>query len=125
MIKILVAGERIPGISVAEMQRHALEVHAKLVQDCPGFWRRCRRYVQNHVFAQLDFETLEPIPDAQTKYDIFGEFWFDSLEDAKAAWRSDDYLRMLKPDEDKITRADVKFLMLCANEHVIGGTEPE
>lgn len=124
MIKVLVAGKRKPGITREEMHHHALAVHAHLVKTCPGFWQYCHRYVQNHVIAQIDFETGEMMPDGESEYDVLAEFWFDDIETAMKAWGSDDYKRMLRPDEAKIADLDAKFLMLFCNEHVIGGSNP-
>lgn len=124
MIKILVAGKRKPGISRHEMHNHALNIHARLVQTCPGFWTYCHRYVQNHVIGQVDFETSAILPEGDTDYDVLAEFWFDDIETAMKAWASEDYKNILRPDEAKIADLDAKFLMLACNEHVIGGSNP-
>ncbi len=106
-----------------EMHQHALIVHAKLVQTCPGFWQHCHRYVQNHIIGQVDFET-GTMMQGDAEYDVLSEFWFDSIETAMKAWRSDDYFRILKPDEQKISDPGVKYLMLFTMEHLIGGSNP-
>jgi hypothetical protein len=124
MIKVIVAGRRKPGMSLDEIRQHALCVHAKLVETCPGFWQHCHRYVQNHIIGQVDFETGEMMPIGEANYDILSEFWFDSVETAMKAWGSDDYKRVLKPDEQNISDPDAPYLMLFMTEHVIGGSNP-
>jgi uncharacterized protein (TIGR02118 family) len=124
MIKVMVAGRRKAGMTRDEMHRHALMVHAKLVQTCPGFWQHCHRYVQNHIIGQVDFETGTLMNPDENEYDVLSEFWFDSIETAMKAWSSDDYFRILKPDEQKITDPGVKYLMLFTTEHLIGGSNP-
>jgi uncharacterized protein (TIGR02118 family) len=124
MIKVIVAGRRKAGMTRDEMHQHVLMVHAKLVQTCPGFWQHCHRYVQNHVIGQVDFESGKLIAGDCPEYDVLSEFWFDSIETAMKAWSSADYFRILKPDELKITDAEVKYLMLFTTEHLIGGSNP-
>lgn len=124
MIKVIVAGRRKEGMTRDAMHLHALAVHAKLVQTCPGFWQHCHRYVQNHIFAQVDFKTGKIMENGASDYDVLSEFWFDDVETALKAWGSDDYMRILKPDEDNITDAGVEFLMFFMTEHLIGGSNP-
>jgi len=124
MIKVIVAGRRKAGMTRDQMHHHALAVHAKLVQTCPGFWQHCHRYVQNHIIGQIDFETGKMLPVDATEYDVLSEFWFDDIETAMKAWGSADYFRILQPDEKNITDPGVKFLMLFMTEHLIGGSNP-
>lgn len=124
MIKVIVAGRRKPGMTRDEIHQHALMVHAKLVETCPGFWQHCHRYVQNHIIGQIDFETGQMMPVGEAAYDVLSEFWFDSVETAMKAWGSDDYNRILKPDEQNISDPDAPYLMLFMTEHVIGGSNP-
>ncbi len=124
MIKVIVAGKRKAGMTRQQHHQHAIEVHAELVKSCPAFWQYCRCYVQNHITGQVDFETGEMLDDASSQYDVLSEFWFDSLADAKKWWSSDDYFRILKPDEEKISEPGAPYLMLFMDEHLIAGASP-
>lgn len=124
MIKVMVAGKRKEGMTRDEHHFHALTVHAKLVETCPGFWQHCHRYVQNHIIGQVNFNTGQMMPNGESDYDVLSEFWFDSIDVAMKAWGSDDYFRILRPDEENISNPDAPYLMIFMTEHVIGGSNP-
>lgn len=124
MIKVIVAGKRKAGMTRAQHHQHALEVHAELVKSCPSFWKYCHCYVQNHIVGQVNFETGEMFEADQGDYDVMSEFWFDSEADARKFWSSEEYHRILKPDEEKISDAGAPYLMLFVNEHLIAGASP-
>jgi uncharacterized protein (TIGR02118 family) len=93
-VKILSLPRRRAGLSPAEFSRHYREVHGELVRRNEAFTRYANRYVQHHAIADTVRATGGFIP-----YDGISEFWFDSLEDAKAAWGAPSYMAELRADE--------------------------
>lgn len=125
MIKVMVAARRRPDMSREEFHLHALTTHANLVKVCPGFWKRCLHYTQNHIIGQFDPRTQAMTEGGATDYDVISEFWFDSEESALAAWTNEDFLRIVRPDGAKIVDPDAPYLIFHALEHPIGGHGPK
>lgn len=93
-IRILSLPRRRPGLSPDEFSRHYGEVHGTLVAGNPAFTTHCNRYVQHHVLPGTVKATGGFVP-----YDGTSEFWFDSIDKARAAWDDPSYLRDLRADE--------------------------
>ncbi len=75
MIKVVVALNRRPDLSVDEFRTHFYSTHIDLLRQLPGL----RRLVVS--FAM-------PAPDGEPAYDGFGEDWFDSVEAVQQAFAS-------------------------------------
>lgn len=93
-IKILSLPRRKAGLSPAEFSRHYREVHGALVAKNDAFTKYCNRYVQHHALPETVKATGGFVP-----YDGISEFWFDSMEHAKAAWSAPSYMAELRADE--------------------------
>jgi uncharacterized protein (TIGR02118 family) len=77
MIKALFIASRMPGLSLAEMSQHWLEVHGPLAANLPGL----RRYVQNHGVA-------EAYVLGRSTHDGWAEMWFEDLSALQRARQS-------------------------------------
>lgn len=76
---------------------HWFHKHSQLVQNVGSFWTRIKRYVQNHGIPELSVAMV-----AGGKVESFAgvaELWFDSLEDAAAAFGDSEYIKRVRPDE--------------------------
>jgi len=93
-VKILSLPRRRAGLSPAEFSRHYREVHGELVRRNEAFTKYANRYVQHHLLADTVKATGGFVP-----YDGISEFWFDSLDHAKAAWAAPSYMAELRSDE--------------------------
>lgn len=93
-IKILSLPRRKAGLSPAEFSRHYRQVHGKLVSNNEAFVTHCNRYVQHHALPETVKSSADFVP-----YDGISEFWFDSIEKARAAWSAPSYLAELRADE--------------------------
>jgi uncharacterized protein (TIGR02118 family) len=100
MIKVITLIKRKPDLTREEFSRYWREVHAKVALDFPGS-RRIRRYVQNHM---MDAASLGDWPGAvNAQWDGVAEVWFDSLDDLRATMSDPDYMKMVRPDEEKFS----------------------
>lgn len=93
-IKILSLPRRRGGLSPAEFSRHYRQVHGALVARNAAFVKYANRYVQHHVLPDSVRATGGFVP-----YDGISEFWFDSLDHARAAWDDPSYMVELRADE--------------------------
>lgn len=100
MIKVITLLKRKPGMTREEFSRYWREVHAKVALDFPGS-RHIRRYVQNHM---MNPASLGNWPGAVNEdWDGVAEVWFDSLEDLHQTMNDPDYLKIVRPDEEKFS----------------------
>ena len=84
MIKRFVVLRRKPGMNVEQFRHHWENVHGPLIAKLP----KLRRYVQHHVHSEIKDDHEIPI-------DGIAEIWFDSEEDQKAAYASEEYQRVI------------------------------
>jgi uncharacterized protein (TIGR02118 family) len=80
MIKALFIASRMPGLSLAEMSQHWLEVHGPLAANVPGL----RRYVQNHAAP-------EAYAFSRMTHDGWAEMWFEDLSALRRARQSPEW----------------------------------
>jgi len=95
MVKLIICASRKPGITREEFSAYWREKHGPLVKSVTEFARHVRKYVQCHLA-----ENSVPfgIPG---QYDGVAELWFDSVEEAHAAFREPKYLEIIRADELK------------------------
>jgi len=93
-IKILSLPRRRAGLSPAEFSKHYVEVHGALVARNDAFVKYANRYVQHHLLPETVKSSAGFVP-----YDGMSEFWFDSLDHARAAWGAPSYMAELREDE--------------------------
>jgi uncharacterized protein (TIGR02118 family) len=77
MVKIILIGARMPGLTPQEFSDHLYEVHGALAAKLPGL----RRYVQNHAIPEA--YAIRPMT-----HDAWSELWFDDLASLQAAFKS-------------------------------------
>jgi hypothetical protein len=93
-VKIISLPRRRAGMSSTEFSLHYGEIHGALVSRNEAFVRYASRYVQHHVLPNTVKTTGGFVP-----YDGISEFWFASLDHARAAWASQSYMAELRADE--------------------------
>jgi uncharacterized protein (TIGR02118 family) len=95
MVKLVICASRKPGITREEFGTYWREKHGPLVKSVTEFARHVRKYVQCHW-------TESPVPfGIAAQYDGVAELWFDSVEEAQAAFREPKYFEIIRPDELK------------------------
>lgn len=93
-VRIFSLPRRRAGMSPDSFSRHYRETHGALVARNEAFVTHCNRYVQHHVLPETVRATGGFAP-----YDGISEFWFDSLDKARAAWDAPSYMAELRADE--------------------------
>jgi uncharacterized protein (TIGR02118 family) len=93
MIKLSILMVRRPDTTYEAFLHHWATTHAETIAAQPAAKRYIRRYVQDHLAA-------DGITSGAAAFDGIAEVWFDSMEDAKAFFASDDYRDRIIPDEE-------------------------
>ncbi|MEI5681997.1 EthD family reductase [Mesorhizobium sp. CGMCC 1.15528] len=115
-VKILSLPRRRAGLSPAEFSRHYREVHGELVRRNEAFTKYANRYVQHHLLADTVKATGGFVP-----YDGISEFWFDSLDHAKAAWAAPSYMAELRSDEKNFVGSPPSHRLIVEEIIVVPG----
>ena len=95
MIKLIICASRKAGISREEFDTYWRDRHGPLVKSVAEFARHVRKYVQCHL---VNDAVPFGIPG---DYNGVAELWFDSVEEASAAFREPKYLEIIRADELK------------------------
>ena len=102
MIKLVAIANKPPTMSVDELRRWWLDIHAPIAKKLPGL----RKYVVSVTVGA---------PDEVPKYDGIAELWFDDMAALQNALQSPELAEALKDLEaHKVTPA-----MIFTEEHVI------
>jgi uncharacterized protein (TIGR02118 family) len=97
MIKRISLVARKPGMSIEEFERHWTGPHIEIVRQLPGL-RGLRLNLIEHV-------------ESEREWDGIGELWFDSVQDAQAAFAADPVRSLLAEDRAKfLGRGQVYFV---------------
>ncbi len=107
MIKMTILLRRKPEMSHDEFVAYHRSNHAPLFSSLAEVKQHVRRYVQCHATG----EAIAGLPD--NHIDGSTELWFDDLAGLAGVFRSDNYMKTIRPDEEK-------FLDLHACEFLLG-----
>jgi len=97
MVKLVYCCRRRPELSLEDFQKRWFEVHGPLVRKLREQLPSMKRYVQSHLIAGEESETLRASRKAAEPYDGITEVWFDRLED-------------LGPSTDAAVKASIALL---------------
>lgn len=90
MIKMIFVGKKGPEKTMEEFKRYYLEHHAPLaMKTAPNM----RKYTINFPIER---------PGKENPFDFITEVWWDDIESIRAFYRSDDYKKIIQPDEMKV-----------------------
>jgi hypothetical protein len=85
-VKVFVFHRRRPGSSLEDFNDHWTGTHKNRVLAEPGFTRHLRGYRQNHLIPGESRHLSGSILSADDELDGASEFWFDTAEEARAAF---------------------------------------
>jgi len=102
MIKWVAVANKPPTMSMDELKRWWLDIHAPNVKKLPGL----RKYVVSLTFGA---------PDGVPKYDGIAELWFDDMAALQKALESPEAAEGLKD----VQSSKVDFAHLFTEEHTI------
>ena len=106
MIKLTVLMKRNPALTLEQFVAHHREVNAPLFAALPVVRRHVRRYVLSHSVA----DALPGFPPSG--FDGYSELWFDDMAGFQAVGQDEEYLRTIRPDEERfMDLAGCRFLV--------------
>ncbi len=115
LIKLIVAVRKRADMSVEEFQAHWRTGHAELVRNCPATQKYVRKYVQCHTLP-------DQYASGDVAFDGTAELWFDSVADKDAFFNDPNYLRDVKPDEERFADMSRTVFFVTAEEPVLVNT---
>jgi uncharacterized protein (TIGR02118 family) len=114
MIKFTAFMKRHPGMSQEEFVAYHRDQHGPLFKSLPASQKHVRRYVQSHP-AREQIPGLTP-----SSFDGLTEIWFDDIAGFEAVFTDAEYMRTIRPDEQKFLDLETSQVMLT-REHVVMG----
>ena len=111
MIKVTILLKSREGITHEAFVSYHKNNHAPLFTSLPEVKENVRRYVQCHSSQ----ETMPGLPPP--KYDGITELWFDDVESIGKVFSSADYMKQIRPDEEKFLNLhNCDFLISTENQ---------
>ncbi len=111
MIKVSFPIFRKPGLTLAEFSKYWKEIHGPLFKSQPEVKKYVRRYIQVHSTG----ESIGTFPIAP--YDGVVELWFDKMEDIPAVFGSENYQKIIAPNEAEFIDRE-KIICMFATENI-------
>jgi uncharacterized protein (TIGR02118 family) len=108
MIKVVVALNRRPDLSVDQFREHFYSTHIDLLRQLPGLRR-------------LVVDLSLPGPDAEPAYDGFGEDWFDDVEAMQQAFGSPAGQAVMADAANFLDLTRLKVVVVEENEVALPG----
>ena len=112
MIKLNILISRREGLSLEEFSKHWKEIHGPLFSSQPEVKQYVRRYIQAHSTG----ESLNQFPVA--KFDGIAQIWVDQMEDIGKVFGSDNYFKIIAPDEATFIDRE-NILWIYSTENVV------
>jgi uncharacterized protein (TIGR02118 family) len=109
LIKVIMLGRRAPDLSRDEFHAYWRDHHGPRVIGSSDFMRYVRKYTRNYLFE-------DPAFPSDGRWDALVEFWFDSVEDARAAFAGPGYTETIRPDEYTFGDLTAEPFVLLATE---------
>jgi hypothetical protein len=116
-IKFLAGGNVAEGWTVADAQKYWSETHPVIAQTAPKVWGPLTRYVQFHgrETSGLDIGTSLAIARFVP---MCADMGFAQQQDFLTTYTNDEYLRIVRPDEEKFSRPG-EMLAFVGEEFVL------
>ncbi|NVD69595.1 EthD domain-containing protein [Duganella sp. BJB1802] len=112
MIKLIIAVKRNPSLTPQQFREHLSTQHARLIKACPATTRYMPKYVQNY--------SLPAAPgDPENAFDGCAELYFNTVEDMHRFFSDPDYLRDVRPDEDRFSDRERCVFFVTEERQVI------
>jgi uncharacterized protein (TIGR02118 family) len=112
MIKLCILVPRRKDLTLQEFSDHWKNIHGPLFASQPDAKKYVRRYIQAHSTG----ESLNQFPTAP--YDGIAQLWFDKMEDIPMIFETENYFKVIAPDEEKfIDRQNIQWIY--TTEHVV------
>jgi hypothetical protein len=115
-IKFLAGGQQAEGWTVARAQAYWSEVHPQVAQTAPLVWEPLTRYTQFHgrEAPGLDIGTWLAVPRFVP---MCAEMGFAQERDFLSTYTNEQYLSIVRPDEEKFSRPGEMLSFVSEQEH--------
>lgn len=115
-VKFLAGGEPAEGWEIEDAQRYWRDVHPVVAQTVPDVWALLTRYVQFHGAPVTEKSgTL----GRWLRVPMCAEIGFAHERDFLANFSDAEYLKTIRPDEEKFSRPNEMLRFLSGEEHVL------
>lgn len=119
-IKFTAAGEVSDSMTVEEAQRYWAEVHPRVAQTAPAVWNPLTRYTQFHGVRTPELNLGHWLATARF-VPMCSDMGFAQQRDFVGVYTSDDYVRIVRPDELKFGKPGEMLSFITAEERVLVG----
>lgn len=117
-VKFLAGGEVAEGVELEEAQAYWRDVHPVVAQTAPQVWEPLTRYTQfhgkpDHVLASIDWL-------AKGRFvPLCSDMGFARTDDFLGVYSSEQYSRIVRPDEEKFSRPGEMLSYISGEERVL------
>ncbi len=119
-IKFMAGGEVAPGWTVDAAQRYWRDVHPVIAQTVPEVWGRLARYTQFHGCDAPGLAVGDWL--ARVRFvPLCAEMGFARARDFVLTYTGADYLRIVRPDEEKFSRPGEMLAFVSGEERDLLG----
>lgn len=117
-VKFLAAGEVAHGVTLEAAHRYWAEEHPRVAQTAPQVWQRLTRYTQFHGKPSPVLDMDDWLAVARF-VPMCSDMGFARIEDFLGLYTSEDYARIVRPDEEKFSRPGEALSFVSAEERVL------
>ncbi|MEU7043997.1 EthD domain-containing protein [Streptomyces varsoviensis] len=111
MLKLIFMINRVEGMSYERFVEHHRNQHAPLFTSIPEAERYVRKYTVSHPVPAESYPARA--------YDGLTEIWFENWEDHDAFFASENYRKLVNPDEARFIDIDSVGVMVTEEKEVI------
>jgi hypothetical protein len=117
-VKFLAAGEVAHGVSLEDAHRYWGEQHPRVAQTAPQVWGPLTRYTQFHGVPQPSLEMGDWLA-APRFVPMCSDMGFAQAQDFLRVYTSEEYARVVRPDEEKFSRPGEMLSFVSGEERLL------
>lgn len=117
-VKFLAGGDAADGWSIEDAQVYWRDVHPVVAQTAPSVWLPLTRYVQFHGSPLPDGLVDSPL-GIWRRVPMCAEMGFADVRDFVTNYSNDEYLAIVRPDEEKFSRPGEALAFVSGEERIV------
>ena len=117
-VKFLAGGDIAEGISLEAAQTYYREEHPRVAKTAPQVWEPLTRYTQFHGKPQPQIPTIGWLATGRF-VPMCSDMGFAEIGDFLKVYGSEQYARIVRPDEEKFSRPGEMLSFISAEERVL------
>lgn len=122
-VKFLAGGDIAEGISLDDAQAYYREQHPRVAKTAPQVWEPLTRYTQFHGKPQPVIPTIAWLAVGHF-VPMCSDMGFARIDDFLTVYGSEQYARIVRPDEEKFSRPGEMLSFISAEERVLFDARP-